>query len=40
MQQWITMTSNDATMNNDSYFPLLEAFKFIYILKIIQPMKV
>ena len=41
MQQWITMTADDATMNTmDSDFsflkPLLEDFKFIYILKIIQ----
>ena len=48
MQQWITMTADDATMNViikdlNSHFsflkPLLD-FKFIYILKIIQHMKV
>ena len=42
MQQWITMTADDATMNMIILIhvfsflkPLLKAFKFIYILKII-----
>ena len=38
MQQWNTMTTDDAT--NTFLKHLLEAFKIIYILKIIQLMKV
>ena len=40
MQQWITMTANDATMDvvfGSSFKHPLEAFEFIY--KIIQLMK-
>ena len=44
MQQWITMTADDATMNVNIWihiflsFPLLEDFKFIYIWKITRLM--
>ena len=47
IQQWIAITANDAKNERnylDSYFPFLkthlEAFKFIYILKLIQLMEV
>ena len=43
MQQWITMTTNEHDNLDSKIFflkPLFEAFKFIYILKIIQVMKV
>ena len=46
MQQWITMTASDATINviirikKISFLkPLLEAFKLIYILKVTLLMK-
>ena len=47
MQPWITKRANDAAMNIvnwihvfPSEIPFLEAFKFIYILKIIKLMRV